>query len=241
LILTRKDIPLLPQDSINLTDEQQLKYYNDNKIVSKALDYLNYRRLLSAINRPKTFWISLVDFVHKNRLTIPFYDVDNNIIFYQTRSLIDGDNLPKYLSKSNSDRTLFNIDNIDHDLSSIYIFEGPVDACFTKNGVAMAGLNEKSLTTLTPKQEEQLNRFKFHKKVWVLDSQWKDKASLTKTKLLINAGESVFIWPEEYGKRFKDFNDIAVALEVDELPQTFIDNNTYTSLKAKVMLSQIQI
>ena len=49
----------------------------------------------------------------------------------------------------------------------------------------------------------------------------------------------MFIWPEQYGKRFKDFNDIALGLRVNEIPYKFILDNSYTGLKASVVLAGI--
>ena len=237
--LTRKPTSTLPRDSINLFDNQQLQYYTDNDIVNSAMKYIKQRKLDIAINKPKTFWLSLSDFTHKNRLVIPFYNLTDTIVFYQTRSLDKTDTRPKYLSKINSDKTLFNINNVSPQLNKIFIFEGPIDACFIKNGVAMAGLNENSQTTLTPSQQAQLNFYKLHEKIWVLDSQWKDSASRTKSKILLEMGEKVFIWPEDYGKRFKDFNEMALSLDIPDIPISFIENNTYSGLKGKIIIGQI--
>jgi hypothetical protein len=185
-------------------------------------------------------WLSLSDFVHKNRLVLPFYDLDNTIAFYQSRVVISTEKLPKYLSKTGSQKTLFNINRIDPDIDHIFIFEGPIDACFVKNGVAVAGIQENSDSSMNSKQKSQLQKFPLHSKVWVLDSQWQDRASNIKTKNLIEQGEAVFIWPEEYGKRFKDTNDMAVGLGINEIPYKFILDNTYTGLKAQVILGQIK-
>jgi hypothetical protein len=239
--ISRKPSPTLPHDSINLFDSHQLTYYKDNEYVKKCLDIVAERRLDTAINKPQTLWISLVDYIHKNRLIIPFYNRDNEIQFYQTRTILqDSTNRPKYLSKVNSVKTVFNINNVSTDMSNLFIFEGPIDAFFIKNGVAIAGINENSSNNFTDIQKQQLLPFKFHTKIWLLDSQWLDKPSYKKTSSLIDNGEDVFIWPESYGKRFKDFNDMCIALKIDEIPINFVLDNTFTGMKAKVIMSQIQ-
>ena len=48
-----------------------------------------------AINRPNNFYISLNDKVHKNRIVIPFYDDNRKIIHYQTRTILEVDELTK--------------------------------------------------------------------------------------------------------------------------------------------------
>jgi len=179
--------------------------------------------------------------VHKNRLVIPFYDKDNTIVFYQSRTILN-DELrfyPKYLSKVNSDKSLFNINNIDTALESIFIFEGPIDAFFVKNSVAVAGIQENSTNTFTKLQEEQISSFNLFKKIWVLDSQWNDMASRKKTKKLIDQGQTVFIWPEKMGKSFKDFNDYCVTKTLDSISTEFILENSFSGIKANLLMVEI--
>jgi hypothetical protein len=229
---------ILPTDSINLYDQAQIDYYKDSEIVKRVYDTANERKLFSACNRPKTLWVSLSDYVHKNRLVLPFYDEMNNIVFYQSRTVFPSEKFPKYLSKTGSDKTLFNLNNIDPNLDKLFIFEGPIDACFVKNGIAVAGIQEGD-ATYTSKQQEQLQKYNLFDKIWVLDSQWLDSTSKTKSISLAEQGETVFIWPEDYGKRFKDFNDMAIGLGTNEIPYKFILDNSHTGLKAQVILSQI--
>jgi hypothetical protein len=87
------ETPPLPDDSINLFEKNQVRYWlttgtpAEKKVVSDAVSLLKHRNLYNAINKPKTLWLSLTDYVHKNRITIPFYNTDNKIVFYQTRSI----------------------------------------------------------------------------------------------------------------------------------------------------------
>lgn len=231
----------LPLDSINLLDNTQIEYYQNNKIVVSAVNFLKKRRLDTAINKPKSIYTSLNDYVHKNRLILPFYDLNNDVVFYQTRTIIEDTvvKLPKYLSKIGGEKSLFNINNVTDALDKIYIFEGPIDSCFVRNGVGVAGIQENSDLLFSNKQSNQLSIFNVYEKIWVLDSQWIDRASRNKTKKLIENNQKVFIWPKEYGTRFKDFNDMCIDLNTNEIPHTFIDKNTYVGLKGKLMLSQI--
>lgn len=232
---------ILPLDSINLLDSNQLNYYKDNKVVQDALALLNKRRLLEAINRPDTIWLSLTDKIHKNRIIIPFYDESGNIIFYQSRAIYDRDTLmrPKYLGKVNGERSLYGLNRITPELDYIFIFEGPIDAFFVQNGTAVAGIQERSTKNFTALQESQIASFRLYNKIWVLDSQWLDTASREKTERLIDAGETVFIWPEKLGRKFKDINDVCIAANRNNIdPQVFI-KNSYNGLKAKLLLSTI--
>lgn len=237
-----KIIHKLPLDCINLFDSNQTYYHKDNPIIQKALELIKKRRLDTAVNRPNTLWLSLTDNIHKNRLIIPFYNETGDIVFYQSRTIIKqtNDKLPKYLSKINGEKSLFNLDKISSDNENIFIFEGPIDAFFVKNSTAVAGIQENSNNMFSTLQHTQINGFKTHNRIWVLDSQWLDKASKTKTKRLIDAGETVFVWPEKIGTLYKDFNDACIATNIDEISSKFILDNSYSGLKAKLLMSEIK-
>ena len=228
----------LPHDSINLSDTHQLRYHKNNPHIKVCLDIIASRRLDTAANRPRTLWVSLSDFIHKNRLIIPFYSNSNDIIYYQSRSTDPNDNRPKYLSKINSDKTLFNINQITPDSDNIYIVEGPIDSFFLKNSVAVAGIQENSSHLFSAEQRNQINKLPFFNHTWVLDSQWLDSASMKKTKKLIDQNQNVFIWPKEIGTQYKDLNEMCMRYNLDCIDEKFIIQNTYTGLKAKLILNR---
>ena len=206
----------LPYDSIDLFNQAQIEHYKNNNIIQNALNTINLRRLNTAINRPKHLYISLTDFTHKNRLCIPFYNLRDEVVFFQSRSL-DG-TLPKYLSKSNAEKSFYGLNNISSSLDYIFIFEGPIDAMFVQNGIAATGL------TLTAAQQATLASYPFHKKIWVLDNQERDIAAKKKTDELIKTKSSVFVWPKNIP--CKDFNELAVLLKQDSISHKFILKNT---------------
>jgi len=226
------DTPL-PRDAINLSDRQQLEFYKKNKIIRDCILFMVKRRLNKAVNRPKDFYISLIDKIHKNRLCIPFVDDTGKIDFYQTRSFLDDpkDQLPKYLGRVGAEKTLFGADRISEDLDYIFIFEGPIDSMFVKNGVAVASI------TLTQLQQNKLNEFPFHKKIWVLDNQHVDETAREATKKLLDDGETVFIWKKGL-ENFKDFNDICIHKKINEIPTKYIVDNSYTGIKGKFELKK---
>jgi hypothetical protein len=238
-----KQTPSLPHNSINLFDPSQVTFYKDNNIVKQCLQLIEDRKLNVGINKPKSLYISLTDQTHKNRLIIPFFDEFGDIVFYQSRAVTDFDKrtTPKYTSKINAVKSLFNIDKVIGEIENVFIFEGPINAFFTKNSVAVAGITEKGQVLFTEKQQQQVNTvLKWHTRVWVLDSQWLDNASLKKTEILLNLGEKVYIWPENFGRKFKDFNDICISLNVNELTPEFIQKNTFEGLEGILRLSEIK-
>jgi hypothetical protein len=210
-----KIVSTLPYDSINLFDNIQQKYYTNNFNFKKALNYIKGRRLDSAVNKSSALYVSLTDYSHKNRLCIPFLDRNKKIVFYQTRALDNTE--PRYLGKEGADKTVFGIDRIDNSLGYIFIFEGPIDAMFVKNGVSTAGLS------LSEIQNFQLSEFPFHEKIWILDNPAFDEAAKEKTEQLLHKKEKVFNWPS--GMSYKDINEMAISEELDEIPyQVFINN-----------------
>ena len=234
-------VDTLPTDSINLLDNIQVEYYKDEIIVQRAIEYLTYRRLNTAHNKPTAIFLSLTDKLHKNRIIIPFYDEFNKIVHYQTRTLLKADEKtwPRYISKQGSEKTLFNFNKIDSNLDAYFVFEGPLNACFTANGIAVAGIQENSHQLFTDKQQQQINQLHFMKRIWVLDSQWLDSAALKKSLILAELNENVFIWPEKIGRVKKDFNDIAIHANIDQISNDFIKSNTFTGIRAQIMLKNM--
>lgn len=225
----------LPDDSINLFDPGQVLFYKENQVVKDALDFIHRRRLDTAVNKPRSLWLSLTDYTHKNRVIFPFYQPDGSakINFYQSRALYDRDaDIAKYLSKSNSEKGIFNIDKVSPDFETIFLQEGPIDAMFLRNSVALAGIH--------PTDEQMAifsKQFPLHDLVFVLDNQWVDKTSYTVTKDLLEHGAAVFIWPKEL-INFKDLNELCVHLQKDEIKPEFIQKHTYSKMKGLIQLSQ---
>lgn len=239
---TVKQFEKLPTDSINLFDNSQTDFYKNNNVVREAIGLINKRLLDKAVNKPEALFVSLTDRTHKNRLIIPFYNENKDIIFYQSRAIFSQDLkfYPKYLSKINGEKSLFNIHKVSSKNDYIFIFEGPIDSFFVENGVAVAGIQENSSAMFSRLQELQLASFLLHKKIWVLDNQWLDKASYNKTLKLIENGETVFIWPEELSKKYKDINDLCIDKNLSKIDTSFLINNSFSDLKAKLKLSVVR-
>lgn len=203
----------LPEDAINLSSKRQLAYYGSEPVISAALDTIHRRRLDTCVNRID-YYVSLKDPVHRNRLIIPFRDENGSIVYYQSRSLFD-DGSPKYLSKG-GDKTVFGIDKIDPSMKSYFVFEGPLDSCFVRNGLGVCGLN------LTEYQESQLASLFLMRRIWVLDNDFRTNRDVRRTYLkLMSEGEWVFVWPDCFSK-YKDINELCIDRKMDEIkPDVF--------------------
>jgi hypothetical protein len=220
------EIPELPINSIELTDSVQFNFFKTNKIVKLAYDYCIERRLFSAVNSCKKFYVSLDDRIHKNRLIIPFFDINNKIVCYQTRSLYK-DQHPKYLTKYGEKEDVFGSSNIDSTIPYVFIFEGPIDSMFIKNGVAMASLSP------TEKQLNKLYSLIGYEFIYVFDNDKDNKQTRRKVESYINKGYNVFVWPKEF-KQFKDFNEICCKLQLNEIPWNFVVKNSANGSEALI-------
>lgn len=221
-------VPSIPEDSVDICDDQQCDYYKGTsqyRVLETALNYCNTRKLFTAVNRPKSFYISFSDYVHKNRLIIPFYSESGKIESYQSRVLI-GDEYPKYLTKF-GDKCLYGENNIDSSIPYIFVFEGPIDAMFVKNGVAIGG------STLTEKQETFLNKCFGQEIIFVYDNDKNNKEMDKKIQTLIKQNKKLFMWPKELQK-FKDINEICCSLDLNEFPYKFIVENSYSGIEAQL-------
>ncbi len=228
---TKREIDTLPKDSINLLDPIQVEYFKDNEVVAKALAYIKQRRLDRAVNAPDSLYLSLNDKFQSHRLVIPFKDENGKIIFYQTRKLFMYDEKPDYLSKPDSDKSLAGIENVDPDMDCVFLFEGPIDSYFVKNGIGVAGINKGNFL-FTETQKQQLKSLSMFEKIWVLDSQWIDKTAREKTLSLLEAGEKVFIWPKKWGEKYKDLNALCVGVGIDHVSPAFIKKNSTQGMSA---------
>ncbi len=222
----------LPENSIDLTDEFQYDYFKDNEYVKLAKQYCIERRLFTALNSCKKFYISLEDRIHRNRLIIPFFGENNKVECYQTRALTEKQS-PRYLTKQ-GDKTIFNISNIDSSIPYVFIFEGPIDSMFVKNGLAMASLAP------TQKQQRILQNLIGYEQIYVFDND-KNNSQTTKRILKhVREGKRIFIWPKEISK-FKDFNEMCCQLQLDEIPWKFIAKNSTMGVDAEVKIKLLTV
>lgn len=211
------EIPDLPENSIDLTDVSQLEFYKNNKYVNLALNYCTDRRLFTAVNSCHKFYVSIEDKIHKNRLVIPFFGENRNVVCYQTRALTSKQT-PKYLTKF-GEKELFGTSNIDSSIPYVFVFEGPIDSMFVKNGVAMASLSP------TDKQQQQLKSLIGYEFIYVFDNDKNNAQTSKKIEKSIKEGKQIFIWPKEM-TRFKDVNEVCCSLKIDEIPWQFIVKNS---------------
>lgn len=216
----KRIIPDLPPNCLDLLDESQHDYFGDDFYTNLALGEIERRRLATAVNRPRSLYFTKEDFIHKNRIIIPFYNIQRDVAFYQSRALTkkQSDEFGKYISKLDGDKSVCGIDRIDPALPYLFMFEGPLDSFFVRNGLALTGLKA------TASQQRELEPLRaFYDIVWCLDNHFDNDDTRGAYEDLIASGERVFLWDGETSE--KDLNEKCVEEERDGVdPQWILDN-----------------
>jgi transcription elongation factor Elf1 len=158
-----------------------------------------------------------------NRLVIPFYDKEKNLVAVQGRAL--GESKLRYITiKLHEDNhKFFGLDRIDEE-KMIYVVEGPIDSMFLDNAVATADSNLESIMSIYDKSKVTL----------VFDNEPRNKEIVKKIDEAIEKHYQVVIWPEMIES--KDINDmVKEGFSPDEI-QDIISKYTFVNLRAKAEL-----
>ena len=156
-----------------------------------------------------------------NRLVIPFYDKEKNLVAVQGRAL--GESKLRYITvKTDKDNhKLFGTDRINTE-DMIYVVEGPIDSMFLENAVATADSNLMAAS----------KHFDKSKIVLVYDNEPRNKELHNQMDKAIEEHYNVVIWPEMIEE--KDVNDMVLnGFSPDEI-QDIISKHTFVNLRAKM-------
>ena len=197
--------------------------------VSVAKEYLEKRKL-----NPEKFyyaenfkkWVNQQKHTFENinkdesRIIIPMYDVDNNLIGFQGRSIESSYN--KYITIMLVDDApkVYGLEKIDSQ-KPVYIVEGPFDSTFIKNAVAMCG------------SDIDIRSFGWSDYIWVFDNEPRNREIINRISKTIDRGDKVVIWPTSIKQ--KDINDLVIA---GYDPENMLESNTYSGLEAKVKFNE---
>ena len=193
--------------------------------VKIAKDYLDNRRLDSTKfyytdkfkewtnTQKQTF-----DYIGKDepRIIIPMYDSTKKLIGFQGRSLIP--NSVKYITVMLNEEApkVYGLDKINKD-KIVYVVEGPFDATFVENSIAMCG-SDSSLECLEGSSI-----------VYVYDNEPRNKEIVGRIEKCISRGQRVIIWPSIIED--KDINDMVLS-GYDIM--SVLKSNTYSGLEAQI-------
>jgi hypothetical protein len=157
---------------------------------------------------------------NEERIIIPFYDVQHNLIAIQGRIL--GDVGLRYITvKVNKDAPkLYGMDRVD--LSKrVYIFEGPFDSLFIPNSIATAGASITELRCIP-------NR------VFVYDNERRKSEIVGAMIKKANDGEEVVVWPDTI--REKDINAMILSGKTSTELISILEDFTFKGLQARVKI-----
>ena len=200
------------------------------KLLQQAYDYLDYRRLLTAKYKPQDSW----KFDFKRQSIELLYRIDTGkSAVYNTRhrpltpQVMDGKVLKEVATAGEKYPLPYGLEKIDYSYKTIFVTEGIFDSCFLKNCLAYSNW-------ILPHEMSKvidIYREAGFKIIHILDNfRLGDKGSvkglehIVTRKEWLSKGDKVFSW--DIYSEFKDFNDVAIAYELDEIdPQTIIDHS----------------
>jgi len=226
--------PLAEQKRYKTISREQIdkeKNTKRKKLLQQAYDYLDNRRLLTAKYKPQDGW--KFDF-QKNNIEL-LYRVDSRqSAVYNTRHrpltpfMSDDGKVLKELANTGEKYNLpYGLEKIDYSYKTIFVTEGIFDSCFLKNCLAYSNW-------ILPHEMSKvidIYREAGFKIIHILDNfRLGDKGGvkglehIVTRKEWLSKGDKVFSW--DIYSEFKDFNDVAIAYELDEIdPQTIIDHS----------------
>ena len=152
----------------------------------------------------------------ENRIVIPMYDEDKNLIGFQGRAL--GKSFTKYITVMlNEDAPkVYGLDTIDKK-STVYITEGPFDSTFICNSIAMCGA------------DVDVSGWGISNPVWVYDNEPRNREIVNRISRTIDNGNSIVIWTNNIIE--KDINDMVLS---GHDVMSMVKSNTYSGLEAKI-------
>ena len=209
----KSDTGLEKISDLNIFHEAR-KYLEQRGI--KDLDYFYYcPKFKEWTNKQKQTFDTLRQ--DHPRIIIPFKDKQGNLFGYQGRSLARHAKL-RYITimLDEEQPKIFGLDRIDTN-KSIYITEGPFDATFIKNSVAMAG------------SDIDIRSFNWSDHIWIFDNEPRNREIVTRISKVVDRGDKVVVWPKNILQ--KDINDMHLA---GHDVQRVVESNVYQGLQAKL-------
>jgi len=155
------------------------------------------------------------------RLILPFYDKNDNLIGFQGRAL--GDSKIRYITIKLDETSpkVFGLNRVNEE-DPILVVEGPIDSLFLKNCIAITSSNLQFAGDIYDKTQLVL----------VFDNEPRNKEILKLMERAIDEHFAICIWPEMIVE--KDINEMVLAgFEAEDI-QDIIEKNTFVNLRAKM-------
>lgn len=198
-----------------LPDNHLCKLYVEyRRIPEKFHSYLYYTDQMTKLGQATEH--ELTD--GQPKLIIPFYNEDGKLFGLQARSLDNA--TPKYLTLmfDKDEKKIFGKDLVNHNERMVCV-EGPIDAMFLNNAMAMAGSDGLD------------NKYKT-KTVVAFDNEPRSPQTVNKMKKYLGNGYNIVIWPDNLKQ--KDINDMVMSnINVEKI----IHENTYSGVQGEIKLN----
>ena len=160
------------------------------------------------------------------RLIIPFFNVDYELIAFQGRALTNVEPRYRYftIALDKSQPLMFGLHRVDFN-KTVYVVEGPIDSMFLPNAIGLA-----KLQTSTEFQKDNT--------VFVYDFEPRHKDVTKEVRRKIRDGYKVCMMPDYISNYFKDINDLIKAGYSRESVKNLVDKYTYQGDLAVLEFSQ---
>ena len=222
---TKIDLPRIG----DLDDDHFAKKYLVNRAIpSQFLNYLYYTEdFKNFVEKVAERDYDLAK--NEQRIIIPFFDSDKNLIAFQGRAFTNS--LLRYITiKIHEDSPkIFGLDRIDIK-NPFYVVEGPFDSMFLPNCIAMAGsdVNLKSQMGISNAMDEGTGTM-------IFDNEPRNKEIISRMEKVIDKGWKLCIWPDSVA--CKDINDMILTSINETRILEIINKNTFKNLHAKTHLA----
>ncbi len=200
-----------------------LNFLDRRKLPKSSYDYLfyveNYQELIKKILPDKE-----KKYPEDPRIIIPFMNEKTELSCIQGRALLN--TKVRYITTTINKGMpkIFGMHKRPERYDYIYVFEGPFDAMFFPNGIAVGGADLQSVLEIYPPE----------KLIFIFDNEPHNKEITKRMEKLILKGMKIFIWPEKSDKIGKDINEAIVkGLSVKDAVN-MIYSNSYSGLEAEV-------
>lgn len=195
---------------------------------SRKIPLKTYSRIFStdnlsaAVNEYTTMYKDMI-LPSDKRIIFPLYDEDKTFIGINCRAIEESSMRYITLKFVETNHKIFGLDSVNNE-SPLFVTEGPIDSLFLDNAIAICGGDIPDLS-------------EFNSPIVVLDNEPRSKDTIRRMQKVISRGYPICIWGID--SRYKDINDMVVKGGFEK--QFIIDHinaNSYSGMKAKMMLSQ---
>jgi len=166
---------------------------------------------------------------NEQRLVIPFFDKDKQLITFQGRAFINTQLRYITIKMGEESSKIFGLERLDIK-QKFYIVEGPFDSMFLPNCIAMAG-SDISFRGNDDIKDAMDN----HNGTIIFDNEPRNKEIIDRMEKVIDKGWNICIWPDTVA--CKDINDMILSSINETRILELINKNTFKNLHAKTHLA----